>query len=233
MPTDNEDKMVKILVVEDDRELNKILVDVLEQNDYSVTGTFDGKQGLDAIERSKFDLILSDIMMPVMDGFELAKNVRFFNKQIPFLFMTAKDDFESKRKGFDIGIDDYIVKPFDMNELLLRIKAVLRRANIAQSKKLEIGGFTMNEEEHSAVYNGKEIELTVKEFEILFKLLSNPKKTFTRGQLMDEFWDYDSSATSRTVDVHLAKIREKTAGIKEFEIKTVHGLGYKAVPNGD
>jgi len=223
--------MVNILVVEDDKELNKILIDTLNDNKFNATGVFDGKQSLEVLDEKQIDLILSDIMMPVMDGFELAKNVRMFDKQIPFLFMTAKDDFESKKKGFNIGIDDYIVKPFDMDELLLRIGAILRRANIYTSKKLQIGNFIMNEEEHLATYNGVEIVMTVKEFQLLFKLLSSPNKTFTRSQLMDEFWDYDSSATSRTIDVHMANIREKTAGIKEFEIKTIHGLGYKAVLN--
>jgi len=223
--------MVNILVVEDDKELNKILIDTLNDNKFNATGVFDGKQALEVLDEKQIDLILSDIMMPVMDGFELAINVRMFDKQIPFLFMTAKDDFESKKKGFNIGIDDYIVKPFDMEELLLRIGAILRRANIYTSKKLQIGNFTMNEEEHLATYNGVEIVMTVKEFQLLFKLLSSPNKTFTRSQLMDEFWDYDSSATSRTIDVHMANIREKTAGIKEFEIKTIHGLGYKAVIN--
>jgi DNA-binding response OmpR family regulator len=164
-----------------------------------------------------------------MDGFTLAKKVRESNKQIPILFMTALDDKPSQQRSFEIGIDDYVVKPFDMDLLLLRIAALLRRANIERSKELVAGNLRMNKEEHTAYVDGEELPLTVREFDLLFKLLSFPKRTFTRTQLMDEFWDYDSSATSRTVDVYMAKLREKTAVCNGFEIQTVHGLGYKAV----
>lgn len=223
--------MINILIVEDDNQLNKILCDTINGAGYCSYYAYNGEQAIKIMEEKKIDLILSDIMMPIMDGYEFAKTVRLINPQIPFIFMTAKDDFASKQRGFEIGIDDYIVKPFDINELLLRIKSVLRRANISTSKKLQIGEFFMNEEEHIAKYKGKEIPLTVKEFELLFKLLSNPQKTYTRSSLMDEFWDYDSSATSRTIDVHMAKLREKTSVVQEFSIVTVHGLGYKVVIN--
>lgn len=223
--------MLKILVAEDDEKLNKIISTTFKDNGFNIVSADNGKNALEKFENEKFDMILTDIMMPIMDGFELTKNVRIFDKNIPILFMTAKDDLSSKEKGFEIGIDDYIVKPFDVRELILRVNAILRRAKIANAKQLTIGNFKMNIEEHSASYNEEEITLTVREFDVLFKLLSFPKKPFTRSALMDEFWDYDSSATSRTVDVCMAKLRDKTSHISEFTILTVHGLGYKVVIN--
>lgn len=221
--------MAKILLVEDDENLNKLVSKFLSDNGYDVFSFFDGASALNFLEEKKIDLIITDVMMPRMDGFELAKNVRFFDKTVPILFMTARDDISAKEKGYKLGIDDYLVKPFDFLELKFRIEAILRRAKIEQSKKIEIGNLLMDIDEHTAYVSGKEILLTVKEFDILFKLLSFPKKTFTRTQLMEEFWDYDSSATSRTVDVHIVKLREKTKDCDGFELLTVHGLGYKAV----
>ena len=221
--------MIKILVAEDDKDLNRFICSSLRNDGYDITSCYDGEEALDITERVKFDMVLTDIMMPRMDGFELAKNIRSFDKDIPIIFMTAKDDKPSKMFGYSIGIDDYVTKPFDMDVLLLKISAILRRAKIETEKQIKIGNFTMNTEEHTASVNGEEISLTVCEFDILFKLLSYPKKTFTRSALMEEFWDYDSSATSRTVDVYMAKIREKTSECDGFEILTVHGLGYKVV----
>ena len=221
--------MIKILVAEDDKDLNRFVCSSLRSDGYDITSCFDGEEALDMTERVKFDMVLTDIMMPKMDGFELAKNIRSFDKDIPIIFMTAKDDKPSKMFGYSIGIDDYVTKPFDMDVLLLKISAILRRAKIETEKQIKIGNFTMNTEEHTASVDGEEISLTVREFDILFKLLSYPKKTFTRSALMEEFWDYDSSATSRTVDVYMAKIREKTSSCDGFEILTVHGLGYKVV----
>ncbi|MBQ9703965.1 MAG: response regulator transcription factor [Clostridia bacterium] len=221
--------MIKILIVEDDKDLNRFVSSSLKNNGYEITSCFDGEQALDMTERVKYDLVLTDIMMPKMDGYELTKNIRSFDKDIPIIFMTAKDDKPSTMFSYSIGIDDYVTKPFDMDVLLLKINAILRRAKIETEKQIKIGNFTMNTEEHTASVDGEEIPLTVREFDILFKLLSYPKKTFTRSALMEEFWDYDSSATSRTVDVYMAKIREKTSGCDGFEILTVHGLGYKAV----
>ena len=174
-------------------------------------------------------MVISDIMMPKIDGFELAEKVRAADKQIPILLLTALDDKTSKQRGFGLGIDDYVVKPFDTDLLVLRVAALLRRANIEKSRELTVGNLSMNADEHTAYIDGEDIRLTVREFDILFKLLSFPKRTFTRTQLMDEFWGYDSSATSRTVDVYMAKVREKTTDCTGFEIVTVHGLGYKAV----
>lgn len=221
--------MIKILVIEDDVKLNQIICSYLSEHGYETISCFDAATALNKMDEAAVSLILSDIMMKNMDGFEFAEQVRINDKLIPILFMTARDDISSKQRGYKIGIDDYIVKPFNLEELVMKIGAILRRANILENKKLEINNFLMDEEEHTAYIDGKEIPLTVREFDILFKLLSYPKKTLTRSKLMEEFWDYDSSATSRTVDVYMAKIREKTAHCTGFEIVTVHGLGYKAV----
>ena len=221
--------MFKILIVEDDRQLNHTVCTFLNQNGYQTVGCMDAGQAYDALYENMFDLIISDIMMPDIDGFEFAKAVRNLNQEIPLLFMTARDDFASKQRGFMAGIDDYMVKPIDLNELLLRIGALLRRAKIATSKKLVLGGLTLDAEERSARLNGEEISLTVREFNIIYKLLSYPRKTFTRSQLMDEFWDLDTSS-GRTVDVYMTKLRDKFSACGDFEIVTVHGLGYKAVP---
>lgn len=167
--------------------------------------------------------------MPDIDGFEFAQTVRELNSDIPILFMTARDDFASKKKGYRIGIDDYLVKPVDLDELLLKIGALLRRAKIANEHELKIGSLTLNSDERSAVLNGEEIPLTAREFNILFKLLSYPKKTFTRSALMDEFWDIESNTSLRVVDVYITKLRDKFSDCGDFEIVTVHGLGYKAV----
>lgn len=221
--------MIKILVAEDDAGLNKIVCGTLTANGYSVTGCPDALAALERMENERFDMIVTDIMMPKMDGFAFAEAVRASDPKIPILFMTARDDKESKQRGFGIGIDDYIVKPFDLDELVMRLRAILRRAEIEADKRLTAGNLTMDSEEHTAYVDGEELPLTVREFDILYRLLSYPKKTFTRAQLMEAFWDYDSSATSRTVDVYMAKLREKTAGCDGFELVTVHGLGYKAV----
>ena len=222
--------MFKILVVEDDRELNKTVCAYLSQNGFDATGCPGAAEAYDAMYGGTlFDLIISDIMMPEVDGFTFAKTVREFNQEIPILFMTARDDFASKQRGFQAGIDDYMVKPIDLSELLLRIEALLRRAKIVASKKLTVGSLTLDAEEHTAYLSGREIPLTVREFNLLYKLLSYPRKTFTRSQLMDEFWDSAASSGPRTVDVYMTKLRDKFSGCDDFEIVTVHGLGYKAV----
>ena len=221
--------MFKILVVEDDRELNRTVCSFLNQSGYEATGCLSANEAYDAMYETVFDLIVSDIMMPEIDGFEFAKTVRSLNAEIPILFMTARDDFASKQRGYRVGIDDYMVKPIDLDELFLRIGALLRRAKIASSRKLEIGQFVMDADEHTAYLGDKEISLTNREFSILYKLLSYPKKTFTRTQLMDEFWDADTETAPRAVDVYMTKLRGKLADCNDFEIVTVHGLGYKAV----
>lgn len=221
--------MIRILLAEDDPDLNRFTAAKLHEAGYETVACRDGEEALDAYGTAKFDLLLTDIMMPRTDGFELARAVRATDSNIPIVFMTAKDDKPSKMYGYRIGIDDYVTKPFDMDELLMKIAAILRRARIESEKEIAVGNFRMNTEERTATVDGEDIPLTVREFDLLFKLLSYPKKTFTRSALMEEFWDYDSSATSRTVDVYMAKLREKTARCDGFEILTVHGLGYKAV----
>ena len=221
--------MFKILIVEDDRDLNRSVCSFLNNSGYEAVGCLDAESAYDEMYKTVFDLIVSDIMMPGIDGFEFAKTVRSLNENIPILFMTARDDFASKQRGYRIGVDDYMVKPIDLDELFLRIGALLRRAKIATSRKLEVGSFTMDADEHIAMLGDEEISLTNREFNILYKLLSYPKKTFTRQQLMDEFWDVDTETAPRAVDVYMTKLRSKLSTCEDFEIKTVHGLGYKAV----
>lgn len=221
--------MVKILLAEDDRDLNRLVSTVLRANGYEVEGVYDGEAALSRIAEEKFNMLITDIMMPKMDGFELAESVRATDKAIPIIFITAKEDKASKMLGYNIGIDDYVTKPFDPDVLCMKVAAMLRRAKIENEREITVGNFKINSEERSASIDGEEISLTVREFDILFKLLSYPKKTFTRSALMEEFWDYDSSATSRTVDVYMVKLREKCANCTGFSIQTVHGLGYKLV----
>jgi len=221
--------MFKILVVEDDRDLNRTVCAFLNASGYQAIGCLNANDAYDAMYANMFDCIVSDIMMPGIDGFEFAQNVRTLNQEIPILFMTARDDIASKQRGFRIGVDDYMVKPIDLDELFLRIGALLRRAKIAASRKLEVGRFQMDADEHTAYLGEEEISLTNREFSILYKLLSYPKKTFTRQQLMDEFWDADTETAPRAVDVYMTKLRGKLADCDDFEIKTVHGLGYKVV----
>lgn len=221
--------MFKILVVEDEIELNKTVCSFLNHSGYEAIGCLNAKAAYDALEGNIFDIIVSDIMMPEIDGFEFARSVRMLNENIPILFMTARDDIASKQRGFRIGIDDYMVKPIDFDELFLRIGALLRRAKIATNRKIEIGKFVMDADEHTVYLNNEEINMTNREFSILYKLLSYPKKTFTRSQLMDEFWDADTDTAPRAVDVYMTKLRQKLSDCEEFEIVTVHGLGYKVV----
>lgn len=222
--------MFKILVVEDDPELNHAVCSYLTRNGYDAAGCLGANEAYDAMYGGTiFDMIISDIMMPEIDGFEFAETVRELNENIPILFMTARDDFAAKQRGFRAGIDDYMVKPVDLDELLLRIEALLRRAKLSVSRRLEIGKLVLDADERTAYLDGAEISLTVREFNLIYKLLSYPRKTFTRSQLMDEFWDSDSTSGTRTVDVYITKLRDKFADCDDFEIVTVHGLGYKAV----
>ena len=223
--------MFQIFVVEDDRALNRTVCAYLNSSGYTATGCLNANEAYDAMYGGQvFDCIVSDIMMPGVDGFSFAKTVRERNQEIPILFVTARDDLSAKRLGFQAGIDDYMVKPINLEELVLRIEALLRRAKIAASKRLTIGSLTLDAEERSARCNGEEIPLTVREFNLIYKLLSYPKKAFTRSQLMEEFWDGASDTGPRTVDVYITKLRDKFSACDAFEIVTVHGLGYKAVP---
>ncbi len=222
--------MFKILVVEDDKELNKAVCSYLNRNGYETVGCHSANEAYDEMYGGNMaDLIISDIMMPGVDGFEFVENIREQNTQIPILFMTARDDFFAKQKGYKVGIDDYMVKPIDLDELLLRVGALMRRANIANARRLTVGNLMLDVDERTATLKGEEISLTVREFNLLYKLLSYPKKTFTRQQLMDEFWDAAATSGNRTVDVYMTRLRDKFSDCDDFEIVTVHGLGYKAV----
>ena len=224
-----ENAMFKILVVEDNKELNCSVCSLLNQSGYEAEGRLNAVEAYDAMYANAFDLIVSDIMMPGIDGFEFAKTVRELDKNIPILFMTARDDFASIQRGYRVGIDDYMVKPIDLDELFLRVGALLRRAKIASSHRLEVGKLVLDADERTAYLDGTDISLTHREFNILCRLLSYPKKAFTRAQLLDEFWDADTSTAPRAVDVYMTKLRDKFSDCDDFKIVTVRGLGYKAV----
>ena len=223
--------MVHVLVVEDDVRFNQIVCASLNAAGYAVQGCTNASEAFDALHDSGADIIISDIMMPGIDGFEFVEDVRRINKRIPILLMTARDDLSAKRQGFRAGIDEYMVKPIDLDELLLRIEALLRRARIEDEKRLTVGKTVLDAEEVSVYVDGTPVTLTLREFQITYKLLSYPRRTFSRAQLMDEFWSGETSASLRAVDVYITRIREKFSGCEDFKIVTVHGLGYKAVPN--
>ncbi len=221
--------MIHILVVDDDKRLNKTVCTWLTDCGFEAKGVLNAKEAYDELYNSLYDLIISDIMMPEVDGFEFARIVREVNKHIPILFMSAKDDLPSKQKGFQLGIDDYMVKPIELAELEMRVRALLRRANIEMERKLIVGNLVLDADGMTAEIDGEEIPVATREFNILYKLLSYPKKTFTRAQLMDEFWGMDTDTSLRAVDVYITKLRDKFSACDGFEIKTVRGLGYKAV----
>ena len=221
--------MVKILVVEDDRNFNDLIATILRQNGYTVQGAENPPAAYDLLQSEQFDLVLSDIMMPQVDGYQFAQELRRTDPSIPILFITARDDIASKEKGFNSGIDDYMVKPINFNELLLRIKALLRRAKITADNLLIVGKLTLNNEAITAQVNHQTVDVTVREFQILYKLLSYPDHAFSRAELINEFWDLASDTSMRAVDVYITKLREKFKAADGFTIKTIHGLGYKAV----
>ncbi len=221
--------MVYVLVVEDDVNFNRVVCSHLNNEGYTAVGCQSADDALSQLDKMTFDIIISDVMMSETDGFEFAEQVRMFNKEIPIIFLTARDDMQSKEKGYRLNIDDYIVKPVEMKELQFKIEAVLRRANISNKKKIEIGSLVLDSSEIAAYLDGEDLGLSVKEFNILFKLLSYPKRTFTRLQLMNDFWGYETESAPRTVDVLITKLRGKLVNCTDVEIVTVHGLGYKAV----
>ena len=221
--------MINILVLEDDAKLNQVVYTYLNDSGFNSKGCLNANDAYEEMYNNLYELIISDIMMPGIDGFEFAKTVRQVNRHIPILFMSAKDDLQSKQKGFRLGIDDYMVKPIELDELLLRVRALLRRANIEMERKLTVGNLELDADAMSATVNGEEIPVTTREFNILYKLLSYPKKTFSRAQLMDEFWGVGSDTSLRAVDVYITKLRDKFSACDGFEIRTVRGLGYKAV----
>lgn len=221
--------MIKILVLDDDAKLNQTVCAYLNNCGYKAKGVISVASAYDEMYNCLYDLIISDIMMPGTDGFEFAKTIRTLDKRIPILFISARDDLPAKQKGFDLGIDDYMVKPIDLNELLMRVRALLRRANIEASRRLEVGGLILDADAMEITMDGKNIPVTTREFNIMFKLLSYPNHTFSRSQLMDEFWGVESNTSLRAVDVYITKLRDKFSACHEFRIKTVRGLGYKAV----
>lgn len=223
--------MFNILVIEDNKNMRKLICATLKQNGYSTFEAADGEIGLDVLDTTHIDLIICDIMMPNMDGYEFTQTLREGNCEIPIIIVTAKEQLEDKKKGFSIGADDYMVKPIDFEELILRIGAILRRSKIVNDHKITIGGTTLDYNSLSVTKDGECNTLPKKEFYLLFKLVSSPDTIFTRRQLLDEIWGMESMADERTVDVHIKRIRERYRDSKDFEIVTVRGLGYKAVIN--
>lgn len=221
--------MINILIVDDDNYLVKIMRNYLKDCGYNAKGVSSADEAYEEMYYNSYDMIITDIMMPGTDGFEFAENVKRVNSIIPILFVSARDDLSSKQRGFRLGIDDYIVKPFDLSELEMRVNAVLRRANIKANRRLVIGNFELDSDAITVKIDKNEIPMTKREFDITYKLLSYPNKTFTRAQLMDEFWGFDSDSSLRAVDVYITKLRDKFNSCDGFEIKTVRGIGYKAV----
>jgi DNA-binding response OmpR family regulator len=223
--------MISILLVEDDEKLSKLFYTVLSKQGFNIHIASNGIEGFDILENNHIDLIISDIMMPQMNGYDFTENVRKINEEIPILMITAKDDFNSKQKSFLIGIDDYMVKPIDVNEMILRVHALLRRSKIAHDKKQVIGDTVLEYDSLSVTRDNETIVLAQKEFYLLYKLLSYPNKVFTRNQLMDEIWGVDSPSDLQTIDVHINRLRRRFENNPDFKIITVRGLGYKVIKN--
>ena len=221
--------MLKILIAEDDRELRQLFEHVLVKNGYSVRGVSDGQEALDAMDEEYFNLIISDIMMPFMDGYTLVRSLREAGDTTPVLMITAKDAFDDMRMGFLSGTDDYMVKPVNVNEMVLRVSALLRRAQMISERRQVIGGTTMECDSLTVTNENGSMVLPQKEFMLLYKMASFPGKIFTRQQLMDDIWGYDSESDTHTVDVHIGCLREKFRDSKDFRIVTLRGVGYKVV----
>lgn len=220
--------MINLLIVEDDKNLRRLMEVFLKENGFEVFLAEDGEKAIEIFNASHIDLVLCDIMMPKVNGYDLVKELKSFNYDLPIIMVTAKENFVDKKKGFLVGADDYMVKPIDLDEMLLRINALLRRAKISNEHKLVIGNVILDYNTLTITKGEKIIELTKKEFYLLFKLLSYPKQIFTRQQLIEEIWGIDIESDERTVDVHVKRIREKLSDFDEFKIITVRGLGYKA-----
>lgn len=225
--------MFHILVVDDNKELRELFCTVLLKNGYKTTSAKDGVEALAVLDKEYIDLIISDVMMPNMDGFELTKTIREAQFNIPLLMITAKESFQDKQRGFSLGTDDYMVKPIDVNEMVLRVGALLRRAQIVNEKKQWVGETLLEFDSLTVYKNDESIVLPQKEFYILYKLVSYPSRIFTRQQLMDEFWGIDSETDIRTVDVHINRLRDRFKNNMDFEILTVRGLGYKVVKKNE
>ena len=221
--------MLKILIAEDDRELRQLFSHVLGRQGYTVFGVSNGKEALDAMDEEYYDMIISDIMMPVMDGYELVRQLRESGNTTPVLMITAKDAFDDMRMGFQSGVDDYMVKPVNVNEMVLRVQALLRRAQMINDRRQIIGNTVMECDSLTVTVDGKSMILPQKEFMLLYKMASFPGRIFTRQQLMDDIWGYESSSETHTVDVHIGRLREKFRDNPDFEIVTIRGIGYKVV----
>lgn len=221
--------MFNILVVEDNTDMRELFCTVLSDSGYRCIPATDGLDALEIMDKEYIDLIVADIMMPGMDGYELTKELRDAKYDLPILMVTAKDQFDDMQKGFRAGTDDYMIKPINVRELVLRVEALLRRAKISSEKKIVVGSTTLDYDAMTVTLNGKETLLPQKEFYLLYKLLSYPNKIFTRQQLMDEIWGMFSETDERTVNTHINRLREKFSDCGDFEIVTVRGLGYKAV----
>lgn len=221
--------MLKILIAEDDGELRRLFAHVLIKNGYSVKEVANGQEALDAIDGDYYDLIISDIMMPIMDGYELVRLLREAGSTTPILMITAKDAFDDMQKGFLSGSDDYMVKPINVNEMLLRVQALLRRAQMISDRKVILGNTVIEVDSFTVISNGESLVLPQKEFMLLYKLASFPGRIFTRQQLMDDIWGYDSDSDTHTVDVHIGRLRERFKDNTDFKIVTMRGVGYKVV----
>lgn len=221
--------MFHILIVEDDKELAELFSTVLIKNGYKTSSAKDGIEALNVLDREYIDLIISDIMMPNMNGFELIQSIRDAQFNLPVLMITAKESFQDIKRGFLLGIDDYMIKPVNVNEMVLRVSAILRRAQIINERKQNVGKTLLEYDSLSVLQNDETLVLPQKEFYILYKLVSYPNRIFTRQELMDEFWGLDSETDIRTVDVHINRLRDRFKSNLDFEIVTVRGLGYKVV----
>ena len=221
--------MFRILIAEDDKELRQLFQHVLMKNGYAVTGVADGKEALDAMDRGYYDLIISDIMMPVMDGYELVSSLRQAGINTPVMMITAKDAFDDMRLGFLSGTDDYMVKPVNVNEMVLRVGALLRRAQMINERRQTIGNTVLECDSLTVTCNGESMVLPQKEFMLLYKMASFPGRIFTRQQLMDDIWGYESDSDTHTVDVHIGRLRDRFKDNTDFKIVTIRGVGYKVV----
>ena len=221
--------MLKILIAEDDRELRQLFSHVLIKNGYNVKGVSNGREALDAIDREYFDLIISDIMMPVMDGYEFVRLLRDSGSTTPVMMITAKDAFDDMRKGFLSGTDDYMVKPVNVNEMVLRVGALLRRSQMINDRRQVIGNTVLECDSLTVITDSESVVLPQKEFMLLYKMVSYPGKIFTRHQLMDEIWGYDSESNTHTIDVHIGRLRDRFRENPDFNIVTIRGVGYKVV----
>ncbi len=221
--------MMKILIAEDDRELRQLFSHVLISHGYAVTGVSNGQEALNAMDADYFDMIISDIMMPVMDGYELVRQLRSVGNNVPIMMITARDAFDDMRQGFLSGTDDYMVKPINVNEMVLRVDALLRRAQMINNRRLVMGNTVMEMDSLTVTTPKESMILPQKEFMLLYKLASLPGKILTRQQLMDEIWGYDTGSDSHTVDVHIGRLRERFRDNTDFKIVTMRGVGYKVV----